>query len=327
MTILRRALGRTDLTITPIGLGTWQFSQHAFASAGNWAVLSQEDINGIVQAALDGGVNWFDTAEIYGFGRSERALAQGLQHAQVTPGEVVIATKWWPIPRFAGSIRRSIDKRLRNLSPYPVDLHQVHWPFALSSIDAIMDAMADLVEAGKIRAVGVSNYNAEQMRRAHERLAKRGIPLASNQVKYNLLDRRIEENGVLEAAKELGVTLIAYSPLEMGLLTGKFHQNPALLAQRPRRRRKKLQARLEVTRPLIERMEELAAKYQASVSQVGLNWLIHAHGDLVVAIPGATKPSHAADAAATMRFTLLPAEIEELHTLARSLKDYKPISN
>ncbi len=327
MTDTTRPLGQTDIRITPIGLGTWQFSQNSLASAGNWAVLDQDAVNAIVQEALDGGVNWFDTAEIYGFGRSEKALARALLTAGVTPGQVVIATKWWPIPRRAGSIRKTIAKRIKNLAPYPIDLHQAHWPRSLSSIEAVMDAMADLAEAGKIRAVGVSNYDADQMRRAHDRLAQRDIPLASNQVKYNLLDRTIEANGVLAAAEELGVTIIAYSPLEMGLLTGKFHADPGLLDNRPWRRRKKLKVRLGVTQPLIDRMSQLAQQYDATITQIGLNWLIHAHGDRVVAIPGATKPHHAADAAGTMRFALTADEMAELDAIARSLKGYQPISN
>ncbi len=327
MTTNFRLLGPTDIRISPIGLGTWQFSQNSIAAAGNWAVIDQDAVNAIVQAALDGGVTWFDTAEIYGFGRSERALARALLTAGVTPGQVVIATKWWPIPRCAGSIRRTIDKRIKNLAPYPVDLHQAHWPRSLSSIESVMDAMADLAEAGKIRAVGVSNYNAEQMRRAHARLAKRGIPLASNQVKYNLLDRSIEQNGVLEAAAELGITIIAYSPLEMGLLTGKFHADPGLLDSRPWRRRRKLKERLHITQPLIDRMAALAAQYDATITQIGLNWLINAHGPRVVAIPGATKPRHAADAAGAMRFVLSPDELAELDRIARSLTAYQPISN
>ncbi|RUA15155.1 MAG: aldo/keto reductase [Clostridia bacterium] len=322
-----RPLGQTDIHLTPIGLGTWQFSQNSFAAAGNWTVIDQDAVRAIVQEALDGGVSWFDTAEIYGFGRSERALARSLQTLDVTPERVTIATKWWPIPRFAGSVRRTIEKRIANLSPYAVSLHQVHFPVALSSIETIMDAMADLVEAGKIRSVGVSNYNAWQMRRAHARLAMRGIPLASNQVKYNILDRTIEQNGVLETAADLGISIIAYSPLEMGLLTGKFHDNPSLLDSRPWRRRKKLRDRLAVTHPLIDAMRLLAEKYDASVTQIGLNWLIHAHGEQVVAIPGATKPHHAADVAGTMRFALTPDELRALDDSARNLHGYTPISN
>jgi len=322
-----RSLGPTDIHISAIGLGTWQFSQHVIAAAGNWTVVTQEMVNAIVREAYAAGVNWFDTAEIYGFGRSERALARALLAADVAPGQVAIATKWWPIPRRAANIGNTIDKRIQNLSPYPIDLYQAHWPRSLSSIEAVMDAMADLVEAGKIRAVGVSNYDGDQMRRAHERLAKRGVPLASNQVKYNLLDRTIEKNGVLDASRELGITIIAYSPLEMGLLTGKFHTDPELLARRPWRRRRKLQSRLEITRPLIDRMHEIARRYDATVTQIGLNWLIHAHGQLVVAIPGATTLHQAVDAAGAMRLKLTQDEMDALDAIARSLTTYHPISN
>ena len=199
----------------------------------------------IVAAAVAGGVNWFDTAEAYGGGRSERALARALTAAGKQPGDVVIATKWQPVLRRADSIKRTIDRRLKNLSPFGIDLHQVHNPASFSSVEAEMEAMADLVEAGKIRAVGVSNFSAERMRRAHAALARRGVPLASNQVKYSLLDRAIERNGVLDAAKELGVTIIAYSPLEMGLLTGKFHRDADLLRRIPIGRRFSLRRKVE----------------------------------------------------------------------------------
>ena len=121
------------------------------------------------------------------------------------------------------ALRHSLDR----LGLESVDLYQMHWPFPPVSIDTWMDAMADAVQAGLIRAVGVSNYNAEQTRRAHDALAKRGVPLASNQVDYSLLQRKPETNGLLALCKQLNVTLIAYSPLAQGLLTGKYTpQNP-----------------------------------------------------------------------------------------------------
>ncbi len=142
-----------------------------------------------------------------GRGRSERGLARGLKAAGMSKGDVVIATKWFPLFRRAASIKLTIDRRLRCLDPYGVDLHQVHLPFSFYSVESQMNAMADLVEARKIRSVGVSNFSAGMMRKAHTVLAKRGIPLASNQVRYNLVDRRIERNGVLDTAKELGITV------------------------------------------------------------------------------------------------------------------------
>ena len=177
--------------------------------------------NATVKAGLDGGVNWFDTAELYGRGVSEASLATALKAAGKKDDEVVVATKWWPLFRTAGNIPKTIDERLHHLDGYSISNYMVHQPMSFSSPEAEMDEMAKLVEAGKIRSVGVSNFSPERMRRAHRQLQKYGLPLAVNQVRYSLLDRKIERDGTLETAKELGVTIISYTPLESGLLTGK----------------------------------------------------------------------------------------------------------
>jgi aryl-alcohol dehydrogenase-like predicted oxidoreductase len=317
---VRRRLGRTEIEITPIGLGTWQFSEAQSIHRFIWSRLEPKVTEEIVAAALAGGINWFDTAEAYGGGRSERSLARALIVAGKHNRDVVIATKWQPVLRRAGSIRRTIDQRLKNLSPFGIDLHQVHNPASFSSVEAEMEAMADLVLQGKIRAVGVSNFSAERMRRAHTALARRGIPLASNQVKYSLLDRRIEGNGVLDAAKELGVTIIAYSPLEMGLLTGKFHRDGDLLKSRPIGRRFSLRRKIERSRPLVAALEEIAAGHGVTAAQVALNWLVNAHGDTLVAIPGASKPAHAQESAGAMAFALASEEVSRLGDLTRSFR-------
>ena len=180
-----------------------------------------------------------------------------------------------------------------------------------------MNAMADLVKAGKIRSVGVSNFNAERMRRAHAALAKRGLPLAVNQVQYNLLHRNIESNGVLETAKELGVTIVAWGPLSSGLLTGKFHQDPQILAQTPAIRRRRFQGQIDKTRPLIGALEEIGSRYDATPGQVALNWLIHNQGESVVAIPGASRIKHAQESAGAMQFQLTGDELTTLDQLTR----------
>lgn len=180
-----------------------------------------------------------------------------------------------------------------------------------------MDVMADLVEQGKISAVGVSNFSARSMRRAHAALARRGLPLASNQVKYSLLDRRIERNGVLDAARELGMTIIAYSPLEMGLLSGKFHRDAELLKSRPIGRRFALRRKIERSRPLVAALEEIADRRGVTPAQVALNWIINAHEDTVVAIPGASRPPHAQESAGAMAFILTQEEISRLDELTR----------
>jgi len=313
----KRRLGRTDIEITPIGLGTWQLSEGQGFHKYMWAGISAETTNSIIKTALASGISWFDTAEIYGNGRSEKGLSCALKAAGKNNGDVVIATKWWPLMRKASSIRNTIDERLSCLEPFAIDLYQVHNPYSFASIGAQMNAMADLVEAGKIRAVGVSNFSAKMMRKAHDVLTRRGIPLASNQVKYNLLARDIEDNGVLDVAKELGITIICYSPLEMGLLSGKFHKEPGLLLSLPRGRRNAIGKKIEASRTLINILDEIAIKKGVTVSQVALNWLINAHGDTVVAIPGASKPKHAEESAGAMKVTLTSDEMERIDHVSR----------
>ena len=319
----RRRLGRTPIEITPIGLGCWQFSSGFGLVGGFWEALAQETVNEIVGAGLAGGISWFDTAEAYGKGRSERALAQALAAAGRADGDVVVATKWWPVFRTARSIGATIDDRLRCLGGFAIDLHQVHQPFSFSSVEAEMEAMAALVAAEKVRAVGVSNFSAARMRRSHAALARHGIPLASNQVRYSLVDRGIESNGVLATAQELGVTIIAYSPLGQGILSGRFHDDPALIRSRPGPRRYMSPFRasgLARTRPLVDGLRAIAAAREVTPSQVALSWLLHFHGETVVAIPGASRPRHATEAAGAMGFRLSAEEMSRLDELSRPFR-------
>ena len=170
MDIQKRRLGKTDIEVTPVGLGVMQFAGGKGLFGRAFPDLSQEEKNAIIQAALDGGINWFDTAELYGFGYSEQGLSTGLKAAGIQNREVVIETKWFPILRTARNIPKTIQDRIRYLDGYSIDLYLVHQPWSFSSPEAEMDAMADLVEAGKIRSVGISNFNADKMRRAHAEL-------------------------------------------------------------------------------------------------------------------------------------------------------------
>lgn len=315
-------LGTTDLMLSPIGLGTWQFSKQKNIAGRVWPTLEDELINRIVRISIEGGINWFDTAEVYGNGASEKALAGSLARTGKKPGEVYVATKWWPMFRTASNIPKSISQRLENLSPFPVDLYQVHHPFGFSSEKSEMAAMARLVKERKVRHVGVSNFSASKMRSAWEALHKEGIPLVSNQVRYNLLDRRIETNGILQTAKELGITIIAYSPLAQGLVTGKFHENPQLLKKAGLRKYSSLfnTSGLEKTRPLVGTVRDLADKYGVTPSQIALNWLINFHNGTVVAIPGATKESHAKDNTGAMHFRMTPDDLLLLDRMSAVFK-------
>lgn len=308
-------LGETDLRLSPIGLGTAQFAGKGWISALTPPV-PQEDVSAIVKTALDGGITWFDTSEMYGGGTSERALAAGLTQAGVTPGEVTVATKWLPIGRTAGNIERTIDKRLDALAPFPIDLHQIHLNRgSFSSVRAQMRAMARLVEAGKVRAVGVSNFTTHQMKTAHDELAKHGIPLASNEVQVNLLHRRIETDGMLDTARRLGVSLLAFSAQRQGILTGKYHADRSLIAGVHPLRRKVMGLHpkgLDASQPLIDAMAEVATRHDATVGQVALAWLVDFYGGTVIPIAGASKPSHAQDSAGAMRVHLSADETQHL---------------
>jgi aryl-alcohol dehydrogenase-like predicted oxidoreductase len=312
-----RTLGKTGIEVSPIGLGVMQFSGGKGVYGLMFPELSQEEKNTIVKTALDGGINWFDSAEMYGMGRSEQSLANALKALGMKDHDVVVATKWFPIFRWAMNIPRTIKKRIQYLDGYTIDLYMVHQPWGFSPPEAEMDAMADLVNAGKIRSVGVSNFNTEQMRRAHSALQKRGLPLAVNQMPYSLLHRKIETSGALDAAKDLGVTIIAYTPLAYGVLSGKYHKDPERINQVPFPRRKMLQRNIERSRPLIETMETIAARNDVTLAQVALNWVINFQGETVVTIPGATKVHQVEQSAGAMKFRLSDEELSQLDELSR----------
>ncbi len=313
-------LANTGIKVTPIGLGTWQFAGGHGFNKFIWSGIPEDVRNSIVKAALDGGINWFDTAEAYGGGRSERNLASALQAAGKKDEEVIIADKWMPLMKFAGSLRRTIKKRLEALDPYSIDLHQIHQPYSFSTTKTQMNVMADLVEAGKIRSVGVSNFSKKKMIKAYDALKDRGLPLISNQVHYNLLNRYIEKDGILEAAKERGIKIIAWSPLEQGVLTGKYHQDPSLLKNVSFIRRRimpKMKKQTKKSGALMEEIEAIAKVHEVTPSQVALNWLINFHGDTVLVIPGASKVHHVEQNVGAMYFKLSSEEMNRIDELSR----------
>jgi aryl-alcohol dehydrogenase-like predicted oxidoreductase len=318
-----RRVGATEIEVSAIGLGTAQFAgvgKRGRGSAG-MSGMTQETVQAVVGAALNGGITWFDTAEVYGFGRSERALSTALRALDVPPGKVTIATKWLPMLRPASTIARSLDTRLAALQGYPINLHQIHMPFgSLSSHVAQLRAMARLVDAGKISAIGVSNFSAAQMEKASERLRSQGSVLASNEVQISLLHRKIESNGVLAAARRLGVTLIAYTPLKSGILTGAFHADPSRVRalSRVRRRLAGLNEQyLERTRPVIDELRAVARAYDVTPGQVALSWLVNFYGETVLAIPGASKPRQAKENADVLELRLTDRELTRLDEVSR----------
>jgi aryl-alcohol dehydrogenase-like predicted oxidoreductase len=259
-----------------------------------------------LEISLEAGIDLFDTAAMYAGGASERRLGE-LAHGR----DALIATKFPSGFRFrADDLPNELEGSLARLGLSRIDLYQHHFPTRRVSIPELMNQMADAVNADKVTAVGVSNYSADQMRQAHVALAERGIPLASNQVEYSLLHRQPETNGVLDACRELGVTLIAYTPLAGGLLTGKYstQNRPAGFFRRvlPRYRRKGL----EYVQPVVGLLSEIGYRHSKTPSQVALRWLIE--NPVVLPIPGAKNGKQAADNASALTFSLTADEIDAL---------------
>lgn len=307
-----RPLGRSGIQLSPVGLGTWQFSGGKGLVGGYWKALDQATTCAIVKQAIEGGINWFDTAEAYGRGESECNLSNALKTLNIAPGQVHIATKWWPVLRTAKHLKTSITQRQQCLGGYPIAHYIVHQPLSLSGIDKQMHTMADLMDAGKIQSVGVSNFSAKAMRKSHEVLKSRGYCLAANQCRYSLAHRNIERNDILSCAKELGISIIAWSPLDQGLLAGRFHEAKKTERLGFLRRQTLTDKRLRQTAELVEALHVLAQKYQVTASQIALNYLIHRHGKTVFVIPGASKPSQLEQNVGAMSFQLSEAESNDL---------------
>lgn len=261
---VNRSLGNTGLTVSSIGVGT-----NRWRKGGNDLAVKEA-----YRTLLDGGVDFVDTAEIYGFGSSERMIGDCLAS---DPRPAFVASKFAPfIARTSpGRLLAALDATLARLGRTSIDLYYIHFPFPFADLDDLTDTLAEAVKRGKARAVGVSNFNADRMRRAADRLARAGIPLAANEVHYSLLHRDPERNGVLAACKEIGSSLVAYFPLASGRL-----------ARGPD------QAKPQRFDALRRTLAEIGEKRQATAAQVALNWLL-ARDTCVIPIPGATKAAHA----------------------------------
>lgn len=307
-------LGQNGPSVTPLCIGTWAWGDKLFWNYGSdYGLIEVLDA---FDAALDAGVSFFDTAEIYGLGESESLLGQFMQR---TTKSVQIATKYFPLPwRFtAQSVSDALTDSLKRLKVEQVALYQVHSPLNfLMSAETLMNALADEVKRGRIVSVGVSNYSAEQMREAHKLLAARGVPLAVNQVPYSLLNRKIETNGILDAARALGVTILAYSPLAQGLLTGKYTVEQYKEPTGARRIDPRFsRSGLEKIAPVTSLLRELGEKYDKTPAQVALNWLIAQGG--VVPIPGAKTAQQARQNAGALGWKLAESEVARLEEVSR----------
>jgi aryl-alcohol dehydrogenase-like predicted oxidoreductase len=308
-------LGKTGLQTPPLGIGAWAWGDRFFWGYGR--SFTEQDVIEAFEASLEAGINFFDTAEVYGSGRSERFLGQLAPGGVSRDGKkLVIATKFFPFPwrLWKGSLHSALRRSLKRLNMECVDLYQVHNPLPPVPVETWARSLGEAVQQGLTCTVGVSNYSTDQMRRTHAVLDKMGVPLASNQVEYSLLFRAPERNGLLQACQELGVTLIAYSPLAKGVLTGKYTpDNP------PPGFRSRLysRAKLAQIKKLIDRMREIGHAHGAkSPAQVAINWTI-VKGTLP--IPGAKTAIQARENIKALGWRLTSSEMAELDQISASL--------
>lgn len=259
---IKRPLGRSGISVPALGVGTNRWN-----ASGSGQVRLRDTL----AAALDAGMGFFDTAEVYNAGRSEIALGEA---ARADGRPVLLASKFAPFPYrvTAAQFASALDKTLERLGRDSLDLYYLHFPYSLPGVGAWMRAMASAVKAGKIRAVGISNCNVAQMRKAADVLARYGIPLAANQVQYSLLHRKPETDGVLDACRRTDVALVAYRPVSGGALSSSSPRGPGRSA-------------------LADTLREVAAARGATAAQVALAWLLK-RDDHVIPIPGATRPEH-----------------------------------
>jgi aryl-alcohol dehydrogenase-like predicted oxidoreductase len=269
-----RPLGSSGLTVPAIGVGTNRWS-----GGPDQAGLQQS-----YSASLDAGTAFFDSAEVYMGGRSERALGTCTRS---DPRPTTLATKFAPLPhRVVGAqFSRALDRSLARMGRDSVDLYYLHFPYSLVGMDLWIRALADAVRSGRVRAAGVSNCSAAQMRRAARILERGGVPLAANQVQYSLRHRKPERDGVLQACHDMDVALVAYRPISGGKIATGAPSG----------------GKLEGT------LREVAEGHGASVSQISLRWLIQ-RDELVVAIPGSRSAGHARENAGALGLELSEAE-------------------
>lgn len=323
-----RKLGKSDVKVTPMAFGAW--------AIGGW-MWGGAEVNAAIRAikaAYESGITTFDTAPIYGFGRSEELVGKALEG--ISRDKYQILTKFgmnWqsqdgeyffdsqdndgkPVKIFKWASKEKVmqecEESLRRLKTDYIDLYQIHWPDATTSISETFEAVQRLMEQGKVRAAGVCNYNVEQVNEALET-----IQLASNQVPYSMINRGIEQN-VLPQAQEKGLGIIPYSPLQRGLLTGKI--KPGHEFNEGDTREGNLYYTAENIRranALLEKIKPIAEQYDASFAQLVLNWTMQRPGVACV-LAGARDEQQVKDNAKALSFTLSSEELNSITAAADS---------
>jgi aryl-alcohol dehydrogenase-like predicted oxidoreductase len=315
----KRRLGGTELEISPVGLGCMGMSEF-YGPA-----MDEDEAVAFLHAAVDRGVNHFDTAEMYGVGHNEGLVGKALRDRREG---LVIATKfgplrdqetgaWLGLDGSPANVRRASDGSLMRLGLETIDLYYLHRMDPNTPIEETVGEMGRLVEEGKVRYLGLSEASADTIRRAHA-----VHPISALQTEYSLFSRHVEEE-ILPTCRELGISLVAYSPLGRGLLTGAF-----TLENRPRGegeyRQEESQPRFsdgnyEANLELVEKVKAVAERHDVSPAQVALAWVLQ-QGDEVVTIPGTTRLENLESNLAALTLTLTPQDFSELEGLSSQVR-------
>ena len=311
----RRTLGNSDLQLTPIGFGAWAIG------GGNWEFAwGPQDDNESIAAfhrALDLGVNWIDTAAIYGLGHSEEVVAKALTSTSHRPLVFTKCSMRWHADRSiyrslkASSVTEELENSLRRLGVETIDLYQVHWPDPAAEIEEGWEALARFKEQGKIRYIGVSNFNVEQMKRA-QKIA----PITSLQPPYSMLRRAIEAE-VLPFAQANHIGVINYSPMVSGLLTGKMTAERVAAFPPDDWRRRAVEfnePRLSRNLKLVELLREIGNGHNVSPGVVAVGWTLH-HPAITAAIVGGRSAQQVEGLAPALDFRLSEQEYARINAL------------
>lgn len=308
-----RTLGNSDLRLTPIGFGAWAIG------GGNWEFAwGPQDDNESIRAihhALDLGINWIDTAAIYGLGHSEEMVAKALRSTSHKPLVFTKCSMRWRPDRTiyrslrADSVGEEVENSLRRLGVETIDLYQIHWPDPIDQIEEGWETLARLKEQGKVRHIGVSNFNVEQMKRV-QRIA----PITSLQPPYSMLRRAVEAE-ILPFAQANNIGVINYSPMVSGLLTGKMtaERVAALPADDWRRRAVEFkEPRLGRNLRLVELLREIGNGHKVSPGVVAVAWTLH-HPAVTGAIVGGRSAEQVEGVAPALQFRLSDEEFARIN--------------
>ena len=314
-----RTLGNSDLHITPLGIGAW-----AMGGAG-WAFAWSDQDDGAsvsaIHAALDAGMNWIDTAAVYGLGHSEEVVAKALAGRSDKPCVFTKCGRNWNEDRQIvkllkrDAIRQECENSLRRLNVDVIDLYQMHWPEPDEDVEEGWETMARLKEEGKVRWIGVSNFSVSHLRRA-QAIA----PITSLQPPYSLIRREIEPE-ILPFVAEQQIAVLAYSPMGSGMLTGTMtRERVANLPEDDWRRRGPHYQEPLLTRnlQLAEKLKEIAARHNRNAGEAAIAWTL-ANPAITAAIVGIRNAEQVAGVIGAMEFRLSAEEIAEIEALYRQV--------